>query len=378
MAWQPNATATTDTSAVFKNIEKIGKSLKAVEIIRKASRSDPQVSLGTYTVEADDTPRTIADAAAEAARLDADTIGGEQKYELRGYVQKPRRGGGVDEQQEPLGVLRFGVADTGDKQISNTLREVTAVIKQMGESSTKAAEAEDARMESLNKGFIIQTQMMNALAEAADKQNLVNANTVKMFELRIGAEKEERQERREAADEQARLAYEERQDARVFGMLNSIGQHMKPFLPGFFQALAYRMTVDAACKAKEAGITVEQPPAPEPEAEAPAEPGNVTITQESPMAKELMTVLDGIGTKKQQTMRKTIGEDLWSILIAAMGADTDNEFCSILRKMPSALKSLGTEAINNLMQAIGKLPPPVQMQLNDIFQRAGVDFTKAA
>jgi hypothetical protein len=385
MAWQPNPSATTDTTAVFKAIEKAGKALRAVEIIRKAGRDAPMASLGTYTVEESDNPRTIADAAASACQEDAEALGGEQRYELKGMVEKGR-GANKQEDVVPLGVLKFGTPSGGDKEISSTLKEVNVLIKTMGEARLKDAETEDARLDSLAKGFQIQTGMMQALAEAAEKQNIVNANTVKMFELRIAAEKDERQERREAKEESDRIAYEERQDQRVFGLLNSIGARVSPLLPGLFaavamkiQADAFKTQVDAATKAKEAGINVEPPPPPPDPAEAPqpAEPGNVTITQESPMAAELQNALGALNKKQLDGFKKIVGEDVWSIFVAAMAADTDTECAAILRRTPLAVRELGSDGIARIMSALQKLPADVYGRVDAVFTQAGVDWKAA-
>ncbi len=369
---------------MFKTLEGVWGKVDAIEAVRLATSRDPLATLGTYTVEKDskkDTPRTAIDTVAAQCEHDAQTLGGEQRYELKAYVQIKKgvgRNQTVSEEIKILGRIKFGKPDEGGS-VGATLKEVTGVMKAMGEHQQSAADAENQRMENLGKGFELMMTMMQHMTEATAQTQAVNANMVRMHELTLQDTKEQRQEKREAMQAQYEMEMDERKITKLVGFGREL---LIPLVPGFLDllgGLAFKMKVDAAQKARDAGINVETPKPPDPASRTPPPPpsdedGTITVEQQSVIAQELLLILERLPKAGLDQLKESMGEDAWGLFKSTMEADTDDEALGRLRKLPDAVANLTEERKLAMFSALAMLPSMYQVRLNTLLERYQIRF----
>lgn len=369
MAWQPNVAAQTDTTAIYKGLEGVWPGLKAVEIVRMSNGRDGATSLGKHTRDPEDTPSSITDDIARLCNDDTAALGGDrQQYEIRAFVLKRTRQGNVEE-AKTLGRLRFGQSEGGDKPTGGLIREAAALVKSIGDASGAAADAEGKRMENVARSVELLVDMNVAMRTSMESQTQVNANAVRMFELKLADDKEQREANREAAEKAADRAYEQQRDEQMMVMLAKVGTAVGPGVLDVLGALAVKIRVDAAAKAKHEGVDMPPPP-PDPPPSSGA-----TVTQDNKLRDEVVAVLDSLTAAEKKKIAKAIEEDAWSVLVAASQAPDDRQAAIILDRLARAIFALGPDKINKARVVISELSAEKQAAIEAVFKTAGIGFT---
>ncbi len=366
MAWQLAAAPAAETNVLHKNLESVFGKTTVIEIQRVTSGR--VLNLGTYTIEKDDTPRGVVDLLAQTCKEDADTCGGEQRYEFRAVILTKRPGKGSEEEIKSLGRLRFGEFDPGLANPSGSvIKETAQLVKSLGDANEKAAEAEGRRMDAMNKGVELMANMMGVMAEATEKGQAINANAVRMFELKIADDKEQRAETAEREARAEERAAEQWHSERTFGLLNRIGDALRPFVPGIMQGVILNMHVNAATKAKSEGFDVSGFPGagPPPPPSTPAE----TVRQVHETRDELVQLISSLSKADTTKVKKAVGEDVYALLVAASEAVDDHECFAILVKLRDVIEEMGEKAIAMFGQVSIVLGDERTLTLNKILAK---------
>lgn len=352
--WQPNASATTDTTSVFQAMQQHWPGLKSLEIVRLQSGRDPRASLGVYVREENDNPRGIVDNIAEICSANADQLTGEQRYEIVAFVMKKgRRQGEEKEESFVLGRLKFGTGSSGDAAVGGLVKEVTQLVKGLGDSQERIAEADHKRMQTLSAGFDLQARMMTSMAEGMEKGASMNAHAVRALELTLADGREQREAAEAREFQRAQFESEERQHDKTLTLLRDIGAHAMPLLSVLAPALAYKMKVDAATKAKEHGVNVEPPPDPPPPQPPKPAPQKAKIEQVT-VGHIAERFFRDHGAHTDE-LRAIAGDDIIDLLLALSKIPGDNEQFAICVKLKAIVDKLGKKAVTMLTKAQGLL-----------------------
>jgi hypothetical protein len=379
MGFQPNPVSNVDSSAIRERLEHAWPTAVAVEVIRMASGRDPPSSLGKWIREKDDSAETIIDGLAEQCKHDCETLGGDQRsYEFKAYCEKKkktRNGETREEEIRVLGRIRIGDPEIGDKGGSaSMMREATNFIRGIAESQGRIAEANTQLLENVGHGADIMRGMMGTISEAADMAGNMNQHAVKLAEIRLTDERERRAEQRELDKERAEAQAERERDAQIMRVVTSVGSEAKNVLMELLPAIKYKIVVDAAVKAKTHGITVEEPstqtstpPSPPSSDDEP----DVTVTQRCKMGLELEEIFAMLTDEQRGKIKSASGENVWSLFVAAMSAESDAECTAILRQLPVHVKQLGARK-NHLLALLGSLGLEASTRLQMLLGQAGI------
>lgn len=386
--WQPNASSLTDTDAVTRALEAAWPRVLRVEAVRLPGGRAQKMRLGEGSIDrkTDNAPSVMEEVAAQCA-ADNDALGGEERtYEIQVWLIKNLRKPDLGEEMKILGRLKFGTPEAGDRATGGVMKEVAGIFKGYGEAQAQIASADEKRMGAINSGFEIMAKMMEGTAAIAEQTAAVGANHVKMFELKITDERERRQEAREEAQMNARAEAEERADMKRMAMLEKMGSAAEKILEKALPTILFKIQVDTACKAKEAGIKVESPddssqqqqtaqqkPA-EQKRPAGAQPGDTIVVQLCPMSAELGQILDAAPENVREAIAEAAGDQIWDLFCAAMCKTEDNECRATLLAIQDYYKKLTKPKRQNLLMALAQLGAGPAMQLNALFQRIGLKF----
>lgn len=344
MKWQPNASSFTDTDAVTKALLAAWPRAKRVEAVRLGGGRAPKQRLGEGMIEPGDSAEGVIEELASQCHADAEALGGDERtYEIQVFlVRSTRKPDMGDLEMKVLGRLKFGNPEAVDRGGGGLLKEVSAIFKGYGEAQTQIAAADQKRLEAIGTGFDVMAKMLEGMSAVTEQTAAVGANHVKMFELKVMDEKERRQEAREEAQAQAQAEAEAARDARTLELLTHIGNKASEVLAQMLPTIIFKMKVDAATKAKEHGITIEEPPdAPPPE---PSPPVTVTQVVKTETRDELASMLGSLNAQQKGKIKKATGDDIWSVLVAASEAPDDDQCIAILLKLRQLLQDMGPKA----------------------------------
>jgi hypothetical protein len=305
---------------------------------------------------------------------------GAGKYRWRMYGKK-RRAGKVTEEGA---ILAGGELTGGDESeleeeqpgtVGSILREATKLMSSHNTISETAQKRSEEHVGALYDRVMSSFEAMGTLMSA----NLTMAKgqrelAVEETRLKLETKKLEieQQDRRDQAERDAA------RDQQMFGMLQQLGSTVSTsVLPTLLPAVILKIRIDAAIKAKNAGLNFEDfDDQSQAQAQAQAQPG-VRVTQEeapkpggsasqpmqSPLRVRVKAALDDVRKAGHEQSAKTImGAKLYNVLDKLSTASDDEDEGSVCDRLCKLSDELGREKFQAMGLKMLALIGPVQAQ----------------
>jgi hypothetical protein len=339
MGWNPNNSKRPTADALVDLLDGAPWGKITAILVTRLSK-EGAVELGWQTPDKDDTPSTVTKQISEAANEDAEEAGGRFKYRVTVRGMKKPPGKNQAEVETTLFVHTFdmGKGDPSETGGATMLKEASAFVRAQAEAGERNASAIKTMSEVQVGVLQAQGAYMSQLMEIGDKRNSVGPHHVRMLEIQMEENQRLRDREDERSERREERASEDASDMRRAQIINSAGSKLSSWgdrflpaiLPGIvdnLKAAAFKKNVDAAIRAKEAGINFGNAPEPTPtptpsEPASEPEPKKATVIQISQLAKELDDILGGVSEENIAAIEEAVGSNIWDLLVAAGSAKT--------------------------------------------------------